>query len=680
MADDGKFDFNDVMAGGYSALDSALFGIPDVLVKAASSDAYAQLKKLREENKIASTVGEVAGMFAPTGGALFGLAGKGLKAAGKMAGTGRIAKGLESAGGMLSRGQQIIKTGEGMKGIGGAAIRGGVTAAEQALPRMIGGTIDPETGLENFAMGTALGGGLGALGKLIPARSIGLSKGKLGELVRDTALSGRGVATRDLRKAMTASAQNQGLSKSGRVGSGIQNADEVKDSALALAKKYGLETDDDIADFLAGEGAKWDDLARKAEASGLNMETIAPKIAKNPEIQALLRTYGKDAQAALQEALATASTADNITDIKAILQKNIKMSAQAPSRSEQLIGDMSRAIKGDLEDEIFKLDPNYGELKETWKAVQPLRQMAYTAKTAVDGIAAKSGSDTAMKMAAMGALGGTAVGGFDPNDPETWGQAAMSTIGGAAGGSILNRVAPQVINKVIGKSAEAIQDIAPKVSPLLSRLEKPVTALEKGIGARKPSDPVEVNKPEAIEAITPAHNIQIAKDETNAKYMGVLDSVMRADYENLFADQMSFEDFKKQVGAVTNDFDPKATAAILFKDPKARAKYLKDYTVAMQLKNAQVDVKLPDPVTSLIDPKNAAEQRKAYADFMDSISSLVTDSGNLPSAATKKQIQADVKAIADLDAAPDEKRQLLFDKLGEKYGMDIGTLRALGMV
>ena len=110
--DTGKFDWEDIAAGGYSALNSALFGIPDVLVKAASSDAYSQLQALRERNKTASLIGDIGGAFAPTGGLLAKGVGLGAKAVGaglkgvkavKAAETAaKIAKGADTAADILS--------------------------------------------------------------------------------------------------------------------------------------------------------------------------------------------------------------------------------------------------------------------------------------------------------------------------------------------------------------------------------------------------------------------------------------------------------------------------------------------------------------------------------------------------------------------------------------------------
>lgn len=49
-------------AGGYEAANTMLYGIPDVVVKAASSDAYKKLQDLRAANPGATLLGAGAGL------------------------------------------------------------------------------------------------------------------------------------------------------------------------------------------------------------------------------------------------------------------------------------------------------------------------------------------------------------------------------------------------------------------------------------------------------------------------------------------------------------------------------------------------------------------------------------------------------------------------------------------
>jgi len=709
--DTGKFDWEDLAAGGYSGINSALFGIPDVLVNVANKDAYKALQDLRSRNKIASTVGDVAGMFAPTGGLLA----KGIGSAAKL-GAGalkglNIAKGANAIG-KIAKGadtvSDIIKTGGQLKGIGGAAIRGGLTAAEQALPRVLGGQQDLGQAAENIAMGGALGGGFKAAGnvlsglkKALPLRSIGLTPDKIQESLRDSALSGRGLTSQMFKKAMNESAKNQGLTGSARTGFIGKNADELKDAALNMFKKHGLETDDDIAEFLAGEGEKWNSINAIGDKAGLNVASL--NIGKDPEIIQLLQTYGDDAKKALDEVMKTAMSGKDIAQTKKILQKNIQLANKATDLTGSLRGDVTRVIKEKLDDAMLELDPNYAELKSTWSQIQPLRQMLAMEKSKISNMVT-GGSDTAAKQLMgkilLGGGAGAAVSGFDPSNPETWGKTAVNAALGAgalSAGNILNKVTTAGTQKLLGKAAEGALDLAPKASELvetisakakpalsklsdfMGKLEKPSTALEKMAGAT-PSQVVE--KIITSEETATPETVETAKADVNEKYMGVLKSTLQQDYQQYFANQMSYEDFEKQVADLTDNFNPVKTAGVIFKDPSQRDKYLKDYNIALKLKDVDVGTigNAPNLFEAVTNPQSVSEQKKAYSDMIDTISTLVTNEGDLPSKAVKEQIAADVKVIADLPASKEEKQKLLMDKLGEKYGLDLQTLTALGVV
>src|SRR6478736_4093810 len=69
-------------AGGYSALNEATLGLPELIVKAANTDAYKKLKEFHAKHQLASDIGSGAGLvgsaFIPGGAILkgVGLAGK----------------------------------------------------------------------------------------------------------------------------------------------------------------------------------------------------------------------------------------------------------------------------------------------------------------------------------------------------------------------------------------------------------------------------------------------------------------------------------------------------------------------------------------------------------------------------------------------------------------------------
>ena len=211
--DDGKFNWEDIGVGGYSATNSALFGIPDILVKAASSDVYKELQQIRARNKAASMIGDIGGAFLPTGGALVGTGAKALKgasAAAKGAKAVKTAEALGKAAKAVETGSDIIKGTKELKGISGGLARGALTAGEQILPRALAG----ETEGKDALTGIALGAGIGGAAKAVPSvlRSAGvLNKGEsftkpLEDVLVDKELAARGISGRDIRLAINKTA------------------------------------------------------------------------------------------------------------------------------------------------------------------------------------------------------------------------------------------------------------------------------------------------------------------------------------------------------------------------------------------------------------------------------------------------------------------------------------------
>ena len=86
-----------VLSGGYSALNAVGFGLPDFLLKVSKSPSYQELKELRERYKLASDVGNVAGVI---GGAILSpelLAAKGISKLATKAGVDLTEKVVERA-------------------------------------------------------------------------------------------------------------------------------------------------------------------------------------------------------------------------------------------------------------------------------------------------------------------------------------------------------------------------------------------------------------------------------------------------------------------------------------------------------------------------------------------------------------------------------------------------------
>ena len=102
----------------------------------------------------------------------------------------------------------------------------------------------------------------------------------------------------------------------------------------------------------------------------------------------------------------------------------------------------------------------------------------------------------------------------------------------------------------------------------------------------------------------------------------------------------------------------------------------------LTVKNADVgQMGTPGAVESLFEPKTAGQMRQNLDDFTDAVSARFQSGEGLPSPTIVKAIKGDILAILKLPgASPEEKKQLLLDKLSNKYRVDMSTLKDLGLM
>ena len=704
-----KFNLESLGAGGYAAANSALFSIPDVIVKAVSSDAYRKLQDLKNRNKTASTVGSVAGMFAPTGGLLakgVGLGLKGLAGGARLLSAGsKLAKGLDTASDIARAGGAIISGEKKLAGVGGGLLQGALAAGEQAIPRVVTGN---ET-LGEAAIGTALGAGIGGVSRIIPSvlGSMGLkNKGEsfikpLEEKLIDKELAARGLSGRDIKMSINKTAKELGLD---RTGNAVNNAESVKKSVLDLLKKNNILNADEAQAFIQGTGKKFEELGAKFDASGIKASDLKDKILKNPDVERFLRRHGEKGTQYMDDLISELDNSANLNEMKRILTTETKISNKSPGRLETDAGNVSHAIRDELDDALLSLDPDYSEYKADWRALQPLRYMVARDKMSITPMA-KQGSDTAAKMTASALLGGgmaapAVMKDFDAEDPETWTPAAMKLVAGLVIGGGLNKVVPGVSNYVIGKAAGALNN--PKFLSALEQagiaIEKAniPLALEKFAGIATAQDHTipeeaksEIKKTEEAEAVTEPEASAEAVSAVNEKYASKIQKNLVRYWETHYADQgVTFEQFAANVASVTDNFDPKKSYKILFTDKKDQDKYLRDYNIALRIKDIDVSKAYSENkdaggvlgIRGMLDPGAVALKKRGYNTLVDTVSELVTSPGSLPSASAKKQIEADFSGIMKLPITGEEKNKEFMALLQNKYNLGVDTLTELGLI
>lgn len=677
--DDGRFNWEDIGAGGYSALNSALFGIPDILVKAASSDAYKELQALRSRNRASSTIGDIAGAFAPTGGLLakgVGTAAKlgarGLEAArlAKAAGVvGKVAKGADTAA-------DIIRGSKAVKGLGGAVGRGALAATEAALPRLVTGQTDLEDVAKNVALGGAVGGAAYGLGKAV--QRIPELFDKAQTWANKTILKRADITNR----VMKAQSEYMG-------GDVKKYLKELAD----LSEELELHREPELDKMVEGVKDTWREMGSKFDASDFKIDP--QKVIDAEDVaQAIKRDV--NVMQNVDDIVTKTGVTDGFGNKRKYLQEIIFSDKSSEDQKK-----IARAVLTQIENEAERLSGlDIGKAKEQWRLMKPFEMADKLDDMRVSGAGVVKGSDTAFKLA-LGGMGAVAGGGSqikgvmdDPTNPEAWSKLVTATVGGSLAG-IANKQLGIALAKAIRKlPADKIEKMATdiangKLVQVISKLniESPSVATGKFLGTMLDEKPEETLKtPEGAEPVSPESPEGQAVEEKRAQYgdayIQKLGDKMAQYWLANFADSMTYPEYVQKVGQMTNDFDPKKTASFLYPDKKERSKFLRDLEVSQSLQGTDIvgAFKKPDLFASILEPAETAKQKVAQSNVIDTIAKLVTDEGNLPTESNKKQIHADITAILDLDATPEEKKQLLFQKLQDKYGLGYDSIKELGLI
>lgn len=687
--DTGKFDWEDILAGGYSAANSALFGIPDIIVKAASSDTYKSLQDLRARNKAASVVGDVAGAFAPTGGGLFKAGSAGLKAlstgakAVKAVGTAeKFAKGAKLAdkAADIIRGTKTFKN-----SIGTGLLQGGLAAAEQTIPRVV-------MGQENLLQGgveTAIGAGAGAA-----LRGIGMAASRLPEAMKaaekwgnKTIVKQANVTDRILRQ------QGQYLGK--------LEPEEYMKKLADFAEKYEIHRDPKLDAIVAETKTMWKQIGDNFDASGYKLGDDFNDIIQNGNVAEVIARDSANGLQSVSDMIGKVDATSNFAKKREYLN-DIIFDEKSTPEMKKVATDLIKKLE-DKAEELSGL--NVGEAKEKWKMMKPfeladirdelspksgglpggkfLTQLAISGIGSGMGVGATIGATTTIK----GVID-------DPTNPNAWYKLLVTTLSGAAAGAVNKQVARLLAQGARRLPADKIAKIAEKLQGKdivgalkIAKIEELPTAAGKMIAASiTPEDerkPV-VERVEATEAVVPDEAQQTAAWETNKKYAEKLNTAMYNYWSQNFADSMSYEDYVQQVYTMSNGFDPKITASFFFKAGKERDKFLRDYEKALQLKSINLEAaysgKSANFFQNLTNKDAVAIKRKGYQTLVDTVASLVTNEGDLPSENTKKTVEADLSLIMKQPVSSEEKNKMLYDLLRTKYGFSYDDLNNLGLI
>lgn len=660
-----------------SAINTGLFGIPEIIAKAADSDAYKKYQEVKERNKAADIAGSVVGAFAPTGGLLA----KGLGAGAKAIGAGKLASGLGKAGQIIQSGGQIGNKGKIVSG----AIRGGLSAAEQLAPRLVTGNVSKQDAAKELALGGGLGGlagGVSAGIERIPEAMKSLSKWG-----NKTILKNADVSNRILRGAEKYAGDDPAKYVKELSDYAIQNQLHREPKLDALVK----QTKD-----------TWKTIANKFDEIGVSLVDDIKGITSRPGIKNVI-SRNPAAITEVADIVGKVDATDNFAGKRKFLQ-DILYDQKTPTETKNIVRD----VLADLEEKAEHLSGlDMGKAKHEWKMMKPFELADIRDDLSVTGAGLARGSDTIAKAAIGAALGGGTTG-FSKNEDGSynWGNLISGVLGGAAVGALNKQLSyqaaklatkldPDVIaNLIKGKQFDKIAELAQKMDA--TDVVKPASKFMQGIDSPPVDEvqaetiPDEYKAPQADELLTSGQPTPEAveapvKPAINEKLMAKIDKKLMQIYAEKYSDAISWEDFHDKVEKLTDGFEPVKAGKILFTDPKQRAKFTRDYKAAQKLKGYS-EAYAPEPgLMASIENfgkggKSKAQKAFDQKEIADTIGSLLAKEGSTPTDNDMERIQNDLKTIGALKVSPEEKQNILLQKLQDFYGLDVESLRVLGLV
>lgn len=658
--------FNAAVGG---AVDMALGGLP-------SASIHAVANKINPENVGKPTLWEQAGAEHPI-------------AAG-------IGQGAGLAGAVLApelAAMKGITLGAAGAGLGSTLARNALLSSAYAVPAagaeaMRTGDVGKaaKRGLLNLGLGTG----------------IGTAAEMAGPLLTNLKLLGAGIRPRDLIKTLGKRASASGVGAKGREGFAVRNTKDLKEEIAALLGKFGASKGGKrgIIDMVSGGYKK---LGQVYDASGQKVVNMLDEILSDPQIVKAVSMYGKPVvDDAIQEIIGIADQLPWQEGYSGILRDIQTKGQQAadPLSAMAAKGDVARIIRGKMGEAADAIRLATGradippiaylnQIQDASKAVQSslARQGAQ-----IPGMVA--GSDTAARVGLMpGSVTSSVTGGLlgaagarKPRRLEDW-PAYLAKVGGASlAGGLLNRVSSGAVNRLAFPIAEGIS----RALPAIGAIGRPLAAMGAanslmetpqipGAAATAPQTTPQI---QAGEQSSSPSEVKQAQTATNEAFSAKVMEALRRDWEMVNAEaagtpyELSFEDFAVKVREITNDFDPKLAAPILFRDPEVRAKYLKTYEQALALKG--MDLAGAFGGMRFLDPerdKNILAKRS----LQNWMTGLIGGPEKMADPNLSSLVEKDIAALRALRLPVADKQAALRRLLQTNYGIDFDLLNQYGV-
>jgi hypothetical protein len=689
--------WDDIGAGGYSALNSVLMGLPDFIVKTAGgSKALENLREKQAKHKLASDIGNVAGLA----GSLFIPGGAILKGAGAAANAAKLAK----VGAALTKaGQFAGATGKGAK-LGETIGRGALLGAEQAIPRAIiqGGTTgDWGQAAQDAAFGTALGGGVGALG-----RGLGKVAGKVKPYLANKALDvvgdskialagSMGIKPRAVRATMRAITPGK-LMKSNKL-------DKNLNDTIENINFWGKEKGMDMAANRGGRAQEW-----IADVGNRYDEAIDQAIQKSPTlhsdiVKALLakgRAKTPNAKAAnqvAQELKYFGADAGGIGGMRNYLNDEIMELEGSTARTiadTKRLGALQDAREA-LESELNKAGgETMRQLGKEYKAAKAFHMSEYLddesklnagtlGSPTFEKKAASDLTGILMGLGGAGAAGSSVASDISQGKDIDLGGALAKMAAGSVAGAALTKGLPKLMQTGLAKAQPALEKIEPALeaaaksspsklddlfgfaaqqAPKAAGASLTGNATDRELEAIAPTKP----EPEAREQINfedPAKVPIALQDRLDQR----LEVIRKAEYPDVDP-----AEFKSWVGQMTDNFDKSKIGAILFDTPEEVENYNRQIQAAKAMEGIDLAraMKGAGGIMGIGRDEEAAQMGAMLENAM--LSARAGGDVAKMTAAARKEVKSDIEQA--------KKYPELLPGIMAKYGLDYDMIKEMGIV
>lgn len=712
-------------AGGYSALNSVLMGLPDFLVKNIGGEGGSKaLEDLRKYHKTASDIGEgvgtVGSLFIP-GGALV----KGVGLGAKALGAANAAEKLGKAANWMKGGELVGNYGQ--KVLQGAA-RGAAQGAEQAVARGLTNLdfTSPEALQESAGQsvqGLGAGVGIGALagGALGPLAQRLLGKTKLAdkttgekteygetgarfglnelrEKLDDATISSAGIPTRALRKAVGKIGYNN-RAEGGRLIEDYKSdlAKTIRDTGITGKKGWEALFDKNKEQWQAID----DGFSAANPDPAVWKPALRDSLIKDPDIQQFISDAPSStvAREVFDQAIGTVTERPTIGAIRSKLSNVIRGNISSQDVDKQLIAKTAMQIKGKIDDFVANnstLAPaEIADAKHTYKVLQPFLIAEARDASKLDQFF-DAGPGTAEKAIAASIIGGGGVLGAGANlgtqaqsgqDIDV-GQALQAGLAGSLIGGIAKKGIPAAGNKILdvigrqagkGLESEKVRDLLEKSLQATASATKAPAGL--AINAALTDKNAETGSlPEIKGPEEPQQGTEIATQEApklSPRLQYILGNRLNYIYDTEYKDQLTPSEFLDRVKSKTGNFsDQESLANILFDDEKQRGDYLRQIQAYRDLQDVDLSQAIKGRGGLNILGANLGGDTEAgdqYDKLVNAILNLRNEGDMLKRTdAQDKQLR---KAIELVKQNPEMLPQFI-----ESAGLDFKQLRDLGVI